>query len=284
MERTSYRKLFAKALDLLKSSGIENVEYDIKAILTDTFGLDLNKFILDMDNEFEPDKDLEAKYLSRIEKRKMHIPLQYIINKQNFYGLDFYVDESVLIPRYDTENIVDRIVKDCKENKCLSVLDLCTGSGCIAVCLKKNGFEKVYAADISDKALAVAKHNAKLNNADIIFLQSDLYENFPKEIRVDIIVSNPPYISTDKIAELETQVKDFEPKLALDGGKDGLDFYKKILKLSKDFINKSGRLYLEIGYDQAKEVVDLAKKEGYYNIQIIKDLSGRDRGISMSVD
>lgn len=284
MERTSYRKLFAKALDLLKSSGIENVEYDIKAILTDTFGLDLNKFILDMDNEFEPDKDLEAKYLSRIEKRKMHIPLQYIINKQNFYGLDFYVDESVLIPRYDTENIVDRIVKDCKENKCLSVLDLCTGSGCIAVCLKKNGFEKVYAADISDKALAVAKHNANLNNADIIFLQSDLYENFPKEIRFDIIVSNPPYISTDKIAELETQVKDFEPKLALDGGKDGLDFYKKILKLSKDFINKSGRLYLEIGYDQAKEVVDLAKKEGYYNIQIIKDLSGRDRGISMSVD
>lgn len=284
MERTSYRKLFAKAYGLLKSSGIENVEYDIKAILTDTFGLDLNKFILDMDNEFEPDKDLEAKYLSRIEKRKMHIPLQYIINKQNFYGLDFYVDESVLIPRYDTENIVDRIVKDCKENKCLSVLDLCTGSGCIAVCLKKNGFEKVYAADISDKALAVAKHNAKLNNADIIFLQSDLYENFPKEIRFDIIVSNPPYISTDKIAELETQVKDFEPKLALDGGKDGLDFYKKILKLSKDFINKSGRLYLEIGYDQAKEVVDLAKKEGYYNIQIIKDLSGRDRGISMSVD
>ena len=284
MERTSYRKLFAKALDLLKSSGIENVEYDIKAILTDTFGLDLNKFILDMDNEFEPDKDLEAKYLSRIEKRKMHSPLQYIINKQNFYGLDFYVDESVLIPRYDTENIVDRIVKDCKENKCLSVLDLCTGSGCIAVCLKKNGFEKVYAADISDKALSVAKHNADLNNADIIFLQSDLYENFPKEIRFDIIVSNPPYISTDKIAELETQVKDFEPKLALDGGKDGLDFYKKILKLSKDFINKSGRLYLEIGYDQAKEVVDLAKKEGYYNIQIIKDLSGRDRGMSMSVD
>ena len=284
MGSTSYRKLFVKAFDLLKSSGIENVEYDIKAILTDTFGLDLNKFILDMDNEFEPDKDLEAKYLSRIEKRKKHIPLQYIINKQNFYGLDFYVNESVLIPRYDTENIVDRIVKDCKENKCLSVLDLCTGSGCIAVSLKKNGFEKVYAADISDKALAVAKHNAKLNNADIIFLQSDLYENFPKEIRFDIIVSNPPYISTDKIAELETQVKDFEPKLALDGGKDGLDFYKKILKLSKDFINKSGRLYLEIGYDQAKEVVDLAKKEGYYNIQIIKDLSGRDRGISMSVD
>ena len=284
MGNTSYRKLFVKALDLLKSSGIENVEYDIKAILTDTFGLDLNKFILDMDNEFEPDKDLEAKYLSRIEKRKKHIPLQYIINKQNFYGLDFYVNESVLIPRYDTENIVDRIVKDCKENKCLSVLDLCTGSGCIAVSLKKSGFEKVYAADISDKALAVAKHNAKLNNADIIFLQSDLYENFPKEIRFDIIVSNPPYISTDKIAELETQVKDFEPKLALDGGKDGLDFYKKILKLSKDFINKSGRLYLEIGYDQAKEVVDLAKKEEYYNIQIIKDLSGRDRGISMSVD
>lgn len=284
MERTSYRKLFTKALDLLKSSGIENVEYDIKAILTDTFGLDLNKFILDMDNEFEPDKDLEAKYLSRIEKRKEHIPLQYIINKQNFYGLDFYVDESVLIPRYDTENIVDRIVKDCKENKCLSVLDLCTGSGCIAVSLKKCGFEKVYAADISDKALAVAKHNAKLNNADIIFLQSDLYENFPKEIRFDIIVSNPPYISTDEIARIEKQVRDFEPKLALDGGRDGLDFYKKIINLSKNFLNNKGRLYLEIGYDQSKDVVDLAKKEGYDNIVIIKDLSGRDRGVSMKVN
>lgn len=284
MGSTSYRKLFAKAFDLLKSSGIENVEYDIKAILTDTFGLDLNKFILDMDNEFEPDKDLEAKYLSRIEKRKKHIPLQYIINKQNFYGLDFYVDESVLIPRYDTENIVDRIVKDCKENKCLSVLDLCTGSGCIAVSLKKCGFEKVYAADISDKALAVAKHNSKLNNADIIFLQSDLYENFPKEIRFDIIVSNPPYISTDEIARIEKQVRDFEPKLALDGGRDGLDFYKKIINLSKNFLNNKGRLYLEIGYDQSKDVVDLAKKEGYDNIVIIKDLSGRDRGISMKVN
>ena len=284
MGSTSYRKLFVKAFDLLKSSDIENVEYDIKAILTDTFGVDLNKFILDMDNEFEPDKDLEAKYLSRIEKRKEHIPLQYIINKQNFYGLDFYVDESVLIPRYDTENIVDRIVKDCKENKCLSVLDLCTGSGCIAVSLKKSGFEKVYAADISDKALAVAKHNAKLNNADIIFLQSDLYENFPKEIRFDIIVSNPPYISTDEIARIEKQVRDFEPKLALDGGRDGLDFYKKIINLSKNFLNNKGRLYLEIGYDQSKDVVDLAKKEGYDNIVIIKDLSGRDRGISMKVN
>ena len=284
MGSTSYRKLFAKAVDLLKSSDIEKVEYDIKAILTDTFGVDLNKFILDMDNEFEPDKDLEAKYLSRIEKRKEHIPLQYIINKQNFYGLDFYVDESVLIPRYDTENIVDRIVKDCKENKCLSVLDLCTGSGCIAVSLKKCGFEKVYAADISDKALAVAKHNAKLNNADIIFLQSDLYENFPKEIRFDIIVSNPPYISTDEIARIEKQVRDFEPKLALDGGRDGLDFYKKIINLSKKFLNNKGRLYLEIGYDQSKDVVDLAKKEGYDNIVIIKDLSGRDRGISMKVN
>lgn len=284
MGSTSYRKLFAKAFDLLKSSDIENVEYDIKAILTDTFGVDLNKFILDMDNEFEPDKDLEAKYLSRIEKRKKHIPLQYIINKQNFYGLDFYVDESVLIPRYDTENIVDRIVKDFKENKCLSVLDLCTGSGCIAVSLKKCGFEKVYAADISDKALAVAKHNAKLNNADIIFLQSDLYENFPKEIRFDIIVSNPPYISTDEIAKIEKQVRDFEPKLALDGGRDGLDFYKKIINLSKNFLNNKGRLYLEIGYDQSKDVVDLAKKEGYDNIVIIKDLSGRDRGISMKVN
>ena len=284
MEKTSYRKLLTKAANILKDANIENIEYDIKTILRDTFDIDYNKFVMDMDNEFEADKSLEYEFISRIEKRKKHIPLQYIINKQNFYGLDLYVNESVLIPRYDTENIVDCIVKDFEGSKDISVLDLCTGSGCIAISLKKNGFEKVFALDISDKALEVAKHNAYIHNADITFIKSDLYKELPNDIRFDLIVSNPPYIRTGEIEKLDDEVKDFEPKLALDGGKDGLDFYKKILNLSKDFINKNGSLYFEIGYDQAKDVVDLAKKEGYYNIQIIKDLSGRDRGISMSVD
>ena len=194
------------------------------------------------------------------------------------------MNESVLIPRYDTENIVDCIVKDFEGSKDISVLDLCTGSGCIAISLQKNGFEKVFALDISDKALEVAKHNAYIHNADITFIKSDLYKELPNDIRFDLIVSNPPYIRTGEIEKLDDEVKDFEPKLALDGGKDGLDFYKKILNLSKDFINKNGSLYFEIGYDQAKDVVDLAKKEGYYNIKIIKDLSGKDRGISMRVD
>lgn len=284
MEKTSYRKLLTKAANILKDTNIENIEYDIKTILRDTFDIDYNKFVMDMDNEFEADKSLEYEFISRIEKRKKHIPLQYIINKQNFYGLDLYVNESVLIPRYDTENIVDCIVKDFEGSKDISVLDLCTGSGCIAISLKKNGFEKVFALDISDKALEVAKHNAYIHNADITFIKSDLYKELPNDIRFDLIVSNPPYIRTGEIEKLDDEVKDFEPKLALDGGKDGLDFYKKILNLSKDFINKNGSLYFEIGYDQAKDVVDLAKKEGYYNIKIIKDLSGKDRGISMRVD
>ncbi len=284
MEKTSYRKLLTKAANILKDANIENIEYDIKTILRDTFDIDYNKFVMDMDNEFEADKSLEYEFISRIEKRKKHIPLQYIINKQNFYGLDLYVNESVLIPRYDTENIVDCIVKDFEGSKDISVLDLCTGSGCIAISLKKNGFEKVFALDISDKALEVAKHNAYIHNADITFIKSDLYKELPNDIRFDLIVSNPPYIRTGEIEKLDDEVKDFEPKLALDGGKDGLDFYKKILNLSKDFINKNGSLYFEIGYDQAKDVVDLAKKEGYYNIKIIKDLSGKDRGISMRVD
>lgn len=284
MEKTSYRKLLTKAANILKDANIENIEYDIKTILRDTFDIDYNKFVMDMDNEFETDKSLEYEFISRIEKRKKHIPLQYIINKQNFYGLDLYVNESVLIPRYDTENIVDCIVKDFEGSKDISVLDLCTGSGCIAISLKKNGFEKVFALDISDKALEVAKHNAYIHNADITFIKSDLYKELPNDIRFDLIVSNPPYIRTGEIEKLDDEVKDFEPKLALDGGKDGLDFYKKILNLSKDFINKNGSLYFEIGYDQAKDVVDLAKKEGYYNIKIIKDLSGKDRGISMRVD
>lgn len=284
MEKTSYRKLLTKAANILKDANIENIEYDIKTILRDTFDIDYNKFVMDMDNEFETDKSLEYEFISRIEKRKKHIPLQYIINKQNFYGLDLYVNESVLIPRYDTENIVDCIVKDFEGSKDISVLDLCTGSGCIAISLKKNGFEKVFALDISDKALEVAKHNAYIHNADITFIKSDLYKELPNDIRFDLIVSNPPYIRSGEIEKLDDEVKDFEPKLALDGGKDGLDFYKKILNLSKDFINKNGSLYFEIGYDQAKDVVDLAKKEGYYNIKIIKDLSGKDRGISMRVD
>lgn len=284
MEKTSYRKLLTKAANILKDANIENIEYDIKTILRDTFDIDYNKFVMDMDNEFEADKSLEYEFISRIEKRKKHIPLQYIINKQNFYGLDLYVNESVLIPRYDTENIVDCIVKDFEGRKDISVLDLCTGSGCIAISLKKHGFEKVFALDISDKALEVAKHNAYIHNADITFIKSDLYKELPNDIRFDLIVSNPPYIRTGEIEKLDDEVKDFEPKLALDGGKDGLDFYKKILNLSKDFINKNGSLYFEIGYDQAKDVVDLAKKEGYYNIKIIKDLSGKDRGISMRVD
>lgn len=284
MGKTSYRKLLTKAANILKDANIENIEYDIKTILRDTFDIDYNKFVMDMDNEFETDKSLEYEFISRIEKRKKHIPLQYIINKQNFYGLDLYVNESVLIPRYDTENIVDCIVKDFEGSKDISVLDLCTGSGCIAISLKKNGFKKVFALDISDKALEVAKHNAYIHNADITFIKSDLYKELPNDIRFDLIVSNPPYIRTGEIEKLDDEVKDFEPKLALDGGKDGLDFYKKILNLSKDFINKNGSLYFEIGYDQAKDVVDLAKKEGYYNIKIIKDLSGKDRGISMRVD
>lgn len=284
MEKTSYRKLLTKAANILKDTNIENIEYDIKTILRDTFDIEYNKFVMDMDNEFETDKSLEYEFISRIEKRKKHIPLQYIINKQNFYGLDLYVNESVLIPRYDTENIVDCIVKDFEGSKDISVLDLCTGSGCIAISLKKNGFEKVFALDISDKALEVAKHNAYIHNADITFIKSDLYKELPNDIRFDLIVSNPPYIRTGEIEKLDDEVKDFEPKLALDGGKDGLDFYKKILNLSKDFINNNGSLYFEIGYDQAKDVVDLAKKEGYYNIKIIKDLSGKDRGISMRVD
>ena len=270
MEKTSYRKLLTKAANILKDANIENIEYDIKTILRDTFDIDYNKFVMDMDNEFETDKSLEYEFISRIEKRKKHIPLQYIINKQNFYGLDLYVNESVLIPRYDTENIVDCIVKDFEGSKDISVLDLCTGSGCIAISLKKNGFEKVFALDISDKALEVAKHNAYIHNADITFIKSDLYKELPNDIRFDLIVSNPPYIRTGEIEKLDDEVKDFEPKLALDGGKDGLDFYKKILNLSKDFINKNGSLYFEIGYDQAKDVVDIAKKEGYYNIKIIK--------------
>lgn len=209
-------------------------------------------------------------------------PIQYITNSQEFMNLNFCVDKRVLIPQPDTEILVENVIslvnnmqRNCQNE--IKILDLCTGSGVIGVCLKKNLQNvKVFASDISEDALEVARKNSSLNNADIIFIKSDLFNRINEKF--DIIVSNPPYIETSVIDGLSQEVKN-EPKLALDGGKDGLDFYKKIINEAPNFLNKIGYLAVEIGYNQRESVENMFKTHKYKNIQIKKDLSNIDRVI-----
>ena len=220
--------------------------------------------------------ETEKKFKEGIELLKIGTPFQYITNKQEFMGLEFYVDSNVLIPQPDTEILVEEVINSTKEN--VKVLDLCTGSGAIGVSIAKNIKDvQVTMSDISDKALEIAKKNAQSNevtdNCD--FVLSDMFENIQEKF--DVIVSNPPYIKTQVIKTLDKEVQN-EPHLALDGGQDGLYFYKIIAENAHKYLNKGGILALEIGYDQKNEVIKLLEKEGkYIDIYCKKDLAGNDR-------
>lgn len=238
--------------------------------------------ILTKDNVY-----IRVHYLDNVDERSVErfknniqnffegMPIQYINNKAYFMGLEFYVDENVLIPRCDTEILVEEIIKIVKKDSLIKILDLCTGSGAIAISLKKylNNIE-IIASDISDKALMVAKKNASKIGVDVKFIESDLFNNINGKF--DLIVSNPPYIKKSVIPSLDKQVRN-EPILALDGGKDGLDFYRKISYDAKRFLNNNGYLCFEIGYDQRKEVEDILLQNGYINIYSKKDYGGNDR-------
>ena len=215
------------------------------------------------------------------------MPLQYITNNQEFMGLNFFVNENVLIPQPDTEIIVEETLKKCKElllqNGKIKILDLCTGSGAIAVSLSNFLGDKaeVFASDISTKALDVAKNNNEKNNTNVRFIESNLFENI-QEQKFNIIVSNPPYIRSNVINNLPKQVQN-EPHLALDGGEDGLKFYKKIIEQACGYI-ENGYLILEIGYDQKEDVENLLKEnKNYSEIKTIQDLSGNDRCVVAKV-
>lgn len=211
------------------------------------------------------------------EKYKHGVPLQYQFKRAWFYGLPFYVNKHVLIPRGDTEVLVEAVL-GCLKGRSVEkeprILDLCTGSGCIAITLAKNTNAQVTASDISKKALRVAQKNAKSNNVKVSFVQSDLFQNITGEF--DVIVSNPPYVRTGEIgAEDKTTLR--EPKLALDGGVDGLDFYRKISAGAQDFVVSGGMLALEIGHDQGWDVSAILEGDGWQKIKIIKDIEERDR-------
>lgn len=222
----------------------------------------------------ELNQEQELLYKEFIETRGRHIPLQHITKEQEFMGLNFKVNENVLIPRQDTEILVEEVLARLKDN--MSVLDMCTGSGCIIISLKngKNSI-KASAADISTKALEVARENARLNDVEINFVQSNLFENI--EGKFNIIVSNPPYIPTKVIDGLMEEVRVHEPMIALDGMEDGLYFYREIIKNSFKYLNQGGSLCFEIGYDQGEAVSSMMKETGFINIKVIKDLAGLDR-------
>ena len=268
-----------KASASLESAGIADAESDAWLMFSHVTGMSRMEYTLDRDKCLS---DEEICSLAKmLEKRNQHIPVQQITGEAWFMGYPFFVNENVLVPRMDTEVLVEAVLTrlpavPVTENGKRRVLDMCTGSGCILLSLLKE--EKGLlgtGADISEKALLVARENAHRLECEAQFIFSDLWENI--EDTYEIIVSNPPYIVRNVISTLDTEVKDHEPVLALDGGEDGLDFYRKIVADTHRHLVPGGLLAFEIGYDQGQALTALLKKAGYRNIEILKDLAGLDR-------
>ena len=230
---------------------------------------------------FNKDKELTAEQEQALEKillrREKREPLQYIFGAVPFYNIELKTDARALIPRDETACIAEKTIEKIKQNNYSSVLDIGTGSGAIAIAIAKNTTANVCATDISEKALLLAKENAQANNVEIEFIKSDVFNNLQGR-HFDVIISNPPYIATRVLEKLERELS-FEPQNALDGGADGLDFYREIIEQAKQHLNKGGLLVLEIGYDQAAAISMLLKSAGFVDFKIEKDYSGLDREV-----
>lgn len=274
MDKVEYRLkgLLADGAKMLAQAGIDEAELDARYILEYITGLNSAQYFIHSEDIIEKDKAEE--FFRLIERRSKRIPLSYVIGTRDFFGLTFKVNENVLIPEQETELLVEEVIKY-SEGK--AVLDMCTGSGCIAISIALFGKpSKVAASDISEKALEVARENAKsLKAGEISFIQGDMFENVTDKF--DIIVSNPPYIETGEIDELMPEVRDYIPRLALDGDIDGLKFYRIISKEAVKKLNKNGRIFYEIGYNQSRAVASILLENGFTDVKIMKDYSGLDR-------
>lgn len=256
----------------LEEAGISDAQVDAWQLLEFTCGCDRTYYYLHMDEELM--KEQESAYRACIHKRAQRVPLQHITGKAYFMGLEFQVNEHVLIPRFDTEVLVEEVLKRIKGEE--HILDMCTGSGCILLSiLHERPACTGVGADISESALKVARQNAELLKLSADFICTNLFEQIVQ--KYDIIVSNPPYIRTSVIATLEDEVKKHEPMLALDGLEDGLHFYRNIISKATDYLKDEGLLCFEIGHDQGLQVLELMQEAGYQKVRIIKDLSGLDR-------
>ena len=311
-------KIWADVLNygkkILKNAGIVEAELDAWYLFEQIFGISRAQYFLcarenitgstaqKMAAQEQTGNSLESKnaldcvelwlkeklsaYENTLEKRASRIPLQQILGQQEFMGLTFFVNEHVLIPRQDTETLVELVLNEQKD-KNISILDMCTGSGCIAVSLKKlGGYACVDGADISEEAVKVAKRNSEeiLENSDVnssrtgvIFRRSDMFSAFPETERFNVIVSNPPYLPSAVIEELEPEVRDHEPRGALDGTADGLYFYRILAEECAKHLTPGGHVYFEIGYDQGAAVKELLDIHGFKDTRVIQDLTGKDR-------
>ncbi len=268
-----YAKLYQTGKEQLQKAGITDAGLDARLLLEFICHTDRNALYAHGDLEIEDEKIQD--FLQLIEKRAAHIPLQHLTGEQNFMGLDFLVNEHVLIPRQDTEILVEEIMRDLHDG--IRILDMCTGSGCILLSLLhySNDCSGV-GVDVSEDALAVARQNAdRLAEKQAVFIQSNLFEKV--EGSFDLIVSNPPYIRSQEIAGLMPEVREHEPHLALDGKEDGLYFYREIIRGAALHLKRGGQLFFEIGYDQGEDVKALLAANGYTEVAVVKDYAGLDR-------
>lgn len=269
-----------KIRELLKNGTVKLTEYKIEDAILKVRMLLL--YELQIQNEYlavHLDEEASLEMVQNFEKHLEELiagkPIQYITNSQEFFGLDFYIDENVLIPQPDTEILVEEIIEICKYREDVpKILDICTGSGAIAVTLAKQIKVEMVASDISSKALEIAEKNAKSHGVNIELTQSDMFEKINQKF--DMIVSNPPYIETKTIESLSPEVKN-EPQIALDGGEDGLKFYRVLAQKAKDYLEENGVLAVEIGYNQRESVLEIFRNAGFCDIYAKQDLAGKDR-------
>ena len=326
LKEASLQKIETTGKKLLVEAGVEEEEaaLEVRLLLQESFSLNTASYLLRKQESLcKADREkVEAagieqteilgkfhSFFENFEKRRRRIPLAQILGRQSFYGLDFFVNEDVLIPRADTECLVDLVLEDYADlakqagktysekrnsehvsnkhednveneanSSSLNILDLCTGSGCIGISVAKHlPYQELLLVDLSEKAFAVAKKNAEKHlGENVTLLQSDLLTGVQGK-KFSLLLSNPPYIVSRVIPGLEREVSEYEPKMALDGGEDGLVFYRRIAKEAKAVLLPGARLYLEIGYDQGESVKDIFQKEGYEAVEVFPDLSGNPR-------
>ena len=290
-ESQTYREVYEDGTMRLTEAGIEEAGLDARLLLEFVCGTDRNTLLVHGDRPVTAEE--QERYEALIKARAAHTPLQYLTGEQEFMGLTFRVNEDVLVPRQDTEILVEEALKNLHDG--MRILDLCTGSGCILLSLLQYSNECVgVGVDLSAQALAVAGENYERLRKDrpemeALFLEGDLFEALDRRTaaeydeadsmgeRYDIIVSNPPYIETDVISTLMPEVREHEPVMALDGGKDGLSFYRRIVRGAGDHLKRGGMLFFEIGCEQAESVYEIMESAGFQEIEVVKDFAGLDR-------
>ena len=271
----NYTEAFLMGMQKLKEAEIGEAQLDARLLLEEVCGTDHNTLLCHGDREVSEAE--EEQYRKALEQRAVHVPLQHLLGYQDFMGLRFQVNEHVLIPRQDTEILVEEAMRYLHDG--MRILDLCTGSGCILLSLLhySNDCEGT-GVDISKEALQVAALNAELLGIKADFLKSDLYEKVTGKF--DLLVSNPPYIERKVIPTLMEEVREYAPDIALDGGEDGLDFYRRIIGGAQDYLKRGGQILMEIGSGQAQAVSELLREAGFKEIDVCRDFAGLDRVVS----